>query len=71
MSLMRNCREVTRLVLAGEDRHLTAGERLGVRMHLMVCHGCTQFSRQVGVMRQALDRWRQQAGDEGDGTPPR
>ena len=25
---MRNCREVTRLVLAGQDRRLTAGERL-------------------------------------------
>lgn len=70
MSLMRNCREVTRLVLAGQDRRLTAGERLGVRMHLMMCHGCTEFHRQLGVMRQALDHWRQQAGEDGGGTPP-
>lgn len=67
MTLMRNCREVTRLVLAGEDRRLTAGERLGVRLHLMVCHGCTHFSAQVGVMRKAMAQWRRQADDD---APP-
>lgn len=69
MSLMRNCREVTHLVLAGEDRRLTAGERLGVRMHLMMCRHCTQFSAQVRVMRHAMERWRRHGSDD-DSAPP-
>jgi hypothetical protein len=56
--LDRNCREVTRLVLAGEDRALTWFERLLVRQHLRVCGACPRFSRQVALMREAMGRWR-------------
>ena len=43
---MPNCREVTTLVLAGEDRRLTWIERLRVRSHLLICSGCTNFTQQ-------------------------
>ena len=56
--LIRDCREVTRLVLAGEDRQLGWFERVNVRLHLQVCAACPRFSRQVALMRQALPRWR-------------
>jgi hypothetical protein len=56
--LDRNCREVTRLVLAGEDRALNWFERLLVRQHLRVCGACPRFSRQVALMREAMGRWR-------------
>ena len=56
--LIRDCREVTRLVLAGEDRQLGWFERVNVRLHLQVCAAGPRFSRQVALMRQALPRWR-------------
>jgi hypothetical protein len=56
--LQRNCREVTALVLAGEDRALGFFERWAVRTHLKVCTACPRFTRQVELMRQALPRWR-------------
>jgi hypothetical protein len=56
--LFRNCREVTELVLAGEDRRLGLVERLAVRVHLRICQACPKFTRQVALMRQALPRWR-------------
>lgn len=56
--LDRNCREVTALVLAGEDRRLGLLERWAVRAHLKVCGACPRFSRQVALMRRALPRWR-------------
>jgi predicted anti-sigma-YlaC factor YlaD len=56
--LQRNCREVTALVLAGEDRRLGFVERWAVRAHLKVCTACPRFYRQVALMRQALPRWR-------------
>jgi hypothetical protein len=57
-TLIRNCREVTELVLAAEDRRLGVIERLAVRLHLRICLACPNFKRQVELMRQALPRWR-------------
>jgi predicted anti-sigma-YlaC factor YlaD len=56
--LQRNCRQVTELVLAGEDRRLGLIERWAIRAHLKVCGACPAFDRQVALMRKALPRWR-------------
>ena len=56
--LQRNCQEVTRLVLAGEDRSLSWFERLLLRSHLKACQACPRFVAQVALMRRALGRWR-------------
>ncbi len=32
-------------------------ERLGLRLHLLMCDACTQFSRQVALLRQAVRQW--------------
>jgi len=56
--LNRNCREVTALVLAGEDRALGFWERVAVRLHMAICATCPRFQRQVRLMRTALPRWR-------------
>lgn len=56
--LDRNCRDVTRLVLAGEDRRLGWFERLLVRSHMKVCRACPKFQRQVDLMRASFGAWR-------------
>jgi hypothetical protein len=48
--LHRNCREVTALVLARQDRELGLGERLLVRIHMLICKGCPRFERQVALV---------------------
>jgi hypothetical protein len=53
-----NCKDVTKLVLEGEDRKLSAAERLGIRLHLAICSTCPTFVRQVRLMRSALERWK-------------
>jgi hypothetical protein len=58
MPLMRTCRDVTRLVLQGEDRRLSWPERLTVRLHMLICKACPGFERQVLLMRRAMGRWR-------------
>lgn len=58
MKAKLNCREVTALVLAGEDRRLTLGERVGMRLHLLICKACPRFVQQVTLMRRALNRWK-------------
>nr|WP_295083172.1 zf-HC2 domain-containing protein [uncultured Roseateles sp.] len=55
---MRNCREITALVLQAEDRQLGLGERLSVRLHMLICKACPRFLQQVKLMRKASARWR-------------
>jgi hypothetical protein len=43
-------------VSQGLDRRLGVGERLALRVHLLVCDGCTSFRKQVAFLRGALSR---------------
>jgi hypothetical protein len=54
----RTCKDVTRLVLEGQDRRLGPLERLQVSFHLLICKTCPRFLRQTRITRQALDRWK-------------
>lgn len=65
MIFKRSCRDVTRLVLEGEDRRLSLADRLAIRLHLTVCDGCTRFSAQMSLMRGAVQRWRAYRDDAG------
>jgi hypothetical protein len=42
------------LVIEGQDRKLGFAERLGMRLHLMVCAACRRFEAQMELLRQAL-----------------
>jgi hypothetical protein len=65
MSLLhRNCREVTRLVLEGENRPLTTVERIAVRLHLCICLMCTRFTGQVRLMNKAMAQWKSYTEDD-------
>jgi len=46
-----SCKLITRLVSAGLDRDLTAGERLRVRLHLLFCRNCAIVERQFKTIR--------------------
>lgn len=71
MKLRRSCRDVTRLVLEGEDRQLALGERISVRLHMLACAACPRFERQVAFMRKACARWRAYGESDVGDTPPR
>ncbi len=61
VSLLPTCREVSLLLSQGQERPLGLRERLVLRLHLLVCHGCANFSRQIVMLRAAIRRYR----DEG------
>lgn len=65
MKLRRTCRDVTRLVLEGEDRALTRGERAALALHLPTCSACPRFVRQARFMHRALGRWKAYGDDAG------
>jgi hypothetical protein len=70
MRLTPRCRDITRIVLEGEERSLRLGERLVLRLHLTVCDACTRFTHQVRFMRGALGQWRQYSEGSEEETRP-
>lgn len=63
MKLKLNCREVTHLLLKGEDKSLSWHERLRVNMHMRICATCPRFARQLVVMRNAFAELRRAQDD--------
>lgn len=53
---MIDCREASRLISQHADRPLPLARRLQLRLHLFVCDACTNFSRQVRLLRETLRR---------------
>jgi hypothetical protein len=53
---MLSCKQATQLVSQGLDRRLGLLERLALRLHLAICEGCTNFSRQMALLHKAMKR---------------
>lgn len=53
---MKTCRDVHRLVIERQDRLLPWGDRIAVRVHLLMCSACRCFERQMVLLREALRR---------------
>lgn len=54
---MLNCKEASELMSQHMDADLPFGKRLSLRFHLMMCHGCTNFLRQIQFLHKAAQRW--------------
>ena len=54
MGMKPTCREVHRLVSERLDRQLSLVEVTRLRLHLMICHACTNFNVQMRLLRRAM-----------------
>lgn len=54
---MLNCKEATRLCSEALDRELALRERLTLRMHLMMCSGCSNYQEQMAFIRRMTARF--------------
>lgn len=58
MRLKRTCKEATALLIAREDRALSRGDQLALRLHLLICKACPKFARQMLTLRNSMKEWR-------------
>ena len=58
MAMRLSCQHASRLLSQREDEPLPFGQRLKLRMHLMICDACTNVSRQFAALRLAMQRLR-------------
>ena len=54
--MLLSCKEVSRIVSQGLDRDLGFGERVRLRVHLAICDGCSNFTKQLAFLRTAVQR---------------
>ncbi len=64
-----SCEKITGLISESMDRKLPLSRRLGIRFHLMMCHLCKRYERQLLFIRSALRR-DQETGDVSSQTLP-
>jgi len=53
---MLNCKQATRLMSQAQDQKLPLKVQMGLRLHLLICSGCTNFNKQLHFIRTACRR---------------
>ena len=48
---MMNCKEATSLLSKQQEVPLRTGDKLGLRLHLVMCRGCRNFAAQMDSLR--------------------
>jgi predicted anti-sigma-YlaC factor YlaD len=51
---VRTCKDISKLVSESVDRELSLRERMGMRMHWVMCSLCRAYQRQVLQLRAIL-----------------
>jgi predicted anti-sigma-YlaC factor YlaD len=54
--LKMSCKEASRLLSQAMDQDLPLWERVRLRLHLVACDACRNFSRQLEFLRRAVAR---------------
>ena len=51
---MGNCKKVTQMVSESLDRKLPLHQRMGIRIHLLMCKFCSRYRKQLLILREAM-----------------
>jgi hypothetical protein len=52
-----SCKQATELMSQEQDRRLSLAEHFGLRLHVLICSACTNYRRQMAVLRDACRRF--------------
>ncbi len=55
---MLTCKEISKLLSQAQDQRLRLRHRLSLRLHFMLCDGCTNFQKQLEFIRVAIRQYR-------------
>lgn len=55
---MLSCKEVSRVLSEARERRLGLWERISLKLHLMMCGGCTNFRKHLDFITIAMRRYR-------------
>ena len=49
-----NCKQATLLLSEAQERDLTSREKLGLRLHVLLCTACRRFKKQLHLFQYLL-----------------
>jgi hypothetical protein len=55
---MLKCKQATELMSQSQDRALTLNERVRLKLHLLICSGCTNCNKQMRFLHEAMEQFR-------------
>lgn len=61
---MMNCQQATKLISESQDRALSFPEKMSLKVHVMICFGCKNFSLQVPFLSKAMKAYANREDDE-------
>jgi hypothetical protein len=64
------CKQATALLIAQEDRMIDMSDKVALRLHLYACKACPNFERQLIIMRQSMQTWRNDGSEIGESNSP-
>jgi hypothetical protein len=67
-TLSPSCREASRLQSEALDRPLSRAERLGLRLHVLLCSWCRRYGRQIRFLNSAIREHPDAANEGGSQT---
>lgn len=67
---MLNCKKVTEMCSQEMERDLLLQEQVPLRLHLMLCSDCSNFRKQLRVLRLAMQRYASGDTDSTSSDPP-
>lgn len=68
---MMNCFDATKLMSESQERALLLPEKVGLKLHLMMCSGCKNFSVQLPFLSQAMKAYAQGYDEAAPTEPPK
>jgi predicted anti-sigma-YlaC factor YlaD len=57
---MLNCKQAAALMSQRMDKELGMLQKMSLRVHLMMCKGCRNFSKQMGFLRESCRKYSRQ-----------
>ena len=51
---MGNCKKVTQMVSESLDRKLPLHQRMGIRVHLLMCKFCSRYRKQLLILGEVM-----------------
>ncbi len=56
---MLRCKQATELMSQSQDRALTWNERLRLKLHMLICSGCTNCNKQMRFIHKAMQQFKE------------
>ena len=63
---MMNCKQATRLLSDAQERELSLKEKSTLKIHVMMCSGCSNFSKQMNMLREFAHAYTKSGEDRGE-----